>query len=100
MPVSGEAVLGMAAATGELQLYTLSDSQVRNVASEESHQNRLLDFKAEFVPLDQPNQKHLTIDIHYNCCLIQQICNEYINEYNLCEAYIVEFVESEGCFFF
>lgn len=36
MPVSGEAVLGVAAATGELQLYTLSDSQVRNVASEES----------------------------------------------------------------
>ena len=36
MPVSGRAVLGMAAATGELQLYTLSDSQVRNVASEES----------------------------------------------------------------
>lgn len=60
VPVSGEAVLGMAAATGELQLYTLSDSQVRNVASEESqpvtsnilvkelHQNRLLDFNIVF----------------------------------------------------
>lgn len=60
VPVSGEAVLGMAAATGELQLYTLSDSQVRNVASEQSqpvtsnilvkelHQNRLLDFNIVF----------------------------------------------------
>lgn len=37
MPVSGGAVLGMAAATGELQLYTLSESQVRSVASEESY---------------------------------------------------------------
>lgn len=37
MPLSGKAVLGMAAATGELQLYTLSDSQVRNVASEAKH---------------------------------------------------------------
>lgn len=32
MPLSGKAVLGMAAATGELQLYTLSDSEVRNAA--------------------------------------------------------------------
>lgn len=37
VPVSGQTVLGMAAATGELQLYTLSDSQVRNVASGETH---------------------------------------------------------------
>lgn len=34
--LSGKAVLGMAAASGELQLYILSDSQVRNEASEES----------------------------------------------------------------
>lgn len=33
MPVSGQTLLGMAAATGELQLYMLADSQVRNVAS-------------------------------------------------------------------
>ena len=44
MPVSGRAVLGMAAATGELQLYTLSDSQVRNVASEESPAVSLIVF--------------------------------------------------------
>lgn len=36
VPVSDRAVLGMATATGELQLYTLSRSQVRNVASKES----------------------------------------------------------------
>ena len=36
MQLSGKTVLGMAAASGELQLYVLSDSQVRNEASEES----------------------------------------------------------------
>lgn len=35
MPVSERPVLGLAAATGDLQLYALKDSQVRNVASEE-----------------------------------------------------------------
>lgn len=35
VPVSDRAVLGMATATGELQLYTLSRSQVRNVASKD-----------------------------------------------------------------
>lgn len=34
MLVAEKAVLGMAAATGELQLYTLTGSQVRNVAPE------------------------------------------------------------------
>lgn len=34
VPLSGKAVLGMASASGELQLYTLASSQVRNVASE------------------------------------------------------------------
>ena len=50
VPVSGEAVLGLAAATGELQLYTLSHSQVRNVASVES-QPVFLHMITEYISL-------------------------------------------------
>lgn len=47
MPLSGKTVLGMAAATGELQLYTLSDRQVRNLVQGKSSQIVLLWLNAD-----------------------------------------------------
>lgn len=55
VPFPGGAVLGIAAATGELQLHTLSDSQVRNVRPTAD------------VCLQNPHARHSTehITLHY-----------------------------------
>lgn len=45
VPVSEKTLLGMAAATGELQLYTLSDGQVRNMSPDK---RIMLEFAADF----------------------------------------------------
>lgn len=57
VPVSGQTVLGMAAATGELQLYTLSDSQVRNVQQEKHIQRQFIDIFRHMADACVQNQR-------------------------------------------